>query len=129
MERPDSYSAQHIVVDPEEKQRWNKARWEAEWDANLSRDVARRLREDTLTPDDCLLGSPPRPGCDAGSPYDPLHLPSLFVFSMSLLGPLTGRIAKSIEDFLDTAQLQDYHVGLALLGGFCVGVGFGMLVK
>jgi len=108
--------------------KWSKAKWESEWDATLSQDVARRLHEDTPAVQDGPFGCP-RAGWVGSPAYDPLHLPSLFVFSMSLFGPLTGRVARSVEHFLETAKVKDYHVGLALMGGFCVGVGLGMFVR
>jgi hypothetical protein len=108
--------------------KWSKAEWEAEWDVNLSQDVARRLHEDTSTAQDGPFGEP-RSGWVGNPAYDPLHLPSLFVFSMSLFGPLTGRIARSIEEFLEKLKLRDYHVGLALVGGFCMGIGFSMFIR
>jgi hypothetical protein len=48
---------------------------------------------------------------------------------MSLFGPLTGCIARSIEEFLEKLKLRDYHVGLALVGGFCMGIGFSMFIR
>lgn len=76
-------------------QRWNKAEWEAEWDRMLSHDVARRMREGTITsaPPTLPRAQPPASSC-APIAFDPLHLPSLFMFSLSLLAPLKARIAQ-----------------------------------
>jgi mannose/fructose/N-acetylgalactosamine-specific phosphotransferase system component IIC len=61
--------------------------------------------------------------------FDPLHIPSLFVFSLSLFGPLSGRMARSVEDVFGNMQPRGVHVGLALVGGFVVGVGLGLLMR
>jgi len=120
--------------------RWSKAQWEAEWVTGLSRDVARRLREGTLTErnvqrfgklendeDDEELQHDPHYPCLGGAGFDPLHLPSLFVFSLSLLGPLRSRVGKSIPSFVDA--LGELPVRLALFGGFCVGLGIGLFLR
>jgi len=53
------------------------------------------------------------------TPFDPLHLPSLLVLSLSLFAPLKERVA---------CALGRLRVQLALVGGFCVGVGVGVCV-
>lgn len=98
--------------------RWDKQAWEAQWEGSLSQEVALHLRRrrrsepahrstqlsslgreessDTtpIDPEDTenKLFSPP---C-ASAPLDPLHIPSLVVFSFSLLGALRSRVARSI---------------------------------
>jgi len=52
-------------------------------------------------------------------PFDPLHLPSLLVLSLSLFAPLKERMA---------CAMGRLRVHLALVGGFCVGVGVGVCV-
>jgi hypothetical protein len=111
---------------------WDKAKWESEWVANLSHDVARRLREGTLTERN-VRGShnhkcsdDPARSCVGGS-YDPLHLPSLVIFSISLLGPLRARFNRSVAGFLES--FGDPSVRMALLGGFCMGLGIGLYMK
>lgn len=123
--------------------RWSKARWEAEWESGLSRDVARRLREGTLTErnvrrfgmlepgededDEIESRYPLRGSCLGEGGFDPLHLPSLFMFSLSLLGPLRGRVGRSFSSFVDA--LGELPVRLALFGGLCVGLGIGLFLK
>ncbi|KAI0061129.1 hypothetical protein BV25DRAFT_795376 [Artomyces pyxidatus] len=94
---------------------WSKAAWESEWDASLSHDVARRLREGTVTGEEA-----PRPSC-APAPFDPLHLPSLFVFSMSLFAP--------VKESLRQVHLSGTRLGLVLVGTLCAGVGIGMMLR
>ncbi|KAI0049473.1 hypothetical protein FA95DRAFT_854459 [Auriscalpium vulgare] len=94
--------------------RWDKAKWEAEWDAQLSHDVGRRLRERTIT------GPRPTPSC-APAPFDPLHLPSLFMFSLSLLSPL--------KESLQRLSLSGGRLGLVLVGTLCAGIGIGLVMR
>jgi hypothetical protein len=172
---------------------WDKARWESEWMPTFSADVAKRLRENTITQrsveanksipgfaergtsepslsDDsngpttestmCNFASPtttvptipdspdfplaaetrfgevpkscpfaetvPSPVFGRGAMYDPLHLPSLFIFSISLLGPLKERFDGSLSFIWDA--LEQAPVRMALLGGFVVGVGVGLVI-
>ncbi|PPQ78319.1 hypothetical protein CVT25_011690 [Psilocybe cyanescens] len=59
--------------------------------------------------------------------FDPLHLPSLLMFSFSLLGPLRTRVGDSIRGFVEI--FGDTRVQFALTGGFCVGLGLGAWAK
>jgi hypothetical protein len=103
----------------------------------LSQDVAKRLREDTLTERNVRSFSDGRQredidACDPsrscfGRSYDPLHLPSLVMFSISLLGPLRVRVGKTVAGFVEA--LGDGNVRMAALGGFCIGVGLGFFLK
>jgi len=136
---------------------WSKAKWEAEWLENFSKDVdeVRRKREMTITEKDFLLprgqvpdtttGSPLfdpdgkeeidgnsnlqqtspgiQPSYTAGTAFDPLHLPSLIAFSLSLLCPLKTRLSESVQEIW--VVFQETRLKLALLGGFCIGVGVG----
>ncbi|TRM68069.1 hypothetical protein BD626DRAFT_395402 [Schizophyllum amplum] len=95
---------------------WNKAQWEAEWEATLSQDVSRRLRERRGT----VTAAPPKSPCGVQGALDPLHLPSLFMFSLSLVGPLHRRVA---------GWMASIPAGLAMLGGFCMGLGIGLLAR
>jgi len=115
---------------------WDKAKWESEWAATLSQDVAKRLRENTLTERNVRYHSDGYRDADTqydpsrscmGRSYDPLHFPSLVMFSISLLDPLRTRFGKSISGFVEA--LGDGNVKAALLGGFCIGVGFGFFLK
>lgn len=78
--------------------------------------------------------------------FDPLHLPSLFVFSLSLLGPLRTRLVQTlgfgrdieVED-VDSKDYENSHtrrsthygiglgLGFALVGAFCAGIGLGVM--
>jgi len=136
---------------------WSKAKWEAEWLENFSKDVdeVRRKREMTITEKDFILpraqvpdtttgsllfdpdgkeeidgGSnlqptPPRiqPSYTAGTAFDPLHLPSLIAFSLSLLCPLRTRLSESVQGIW--VVFHETRLKLALLGSFCIGVGVG----
>lgn len=112
---------------------WSKARWEAEWMETHSRDVAIRARENfsrrrasTLTVNE---GGSTRNDLrgHAHVPFDPLHLPSLLLFSISLVGPLRSRVNESIRAMLES--LAEGRVQLALVGGFCLGLGVGVWGK
>lgn len=118
-----------------EKQRWDKAKWESEWMVTLSQDVSKRVREGTITERDVKRPQPQlaersvsssRPYANS-PPFDPLHLPSLLMFSVSLLDPLRSRIESTFSEFWDA--LGEFHVRFALIGGFCVGVGVGFFVR
>ncbi|KAF9452130.1 hypothetical protein P691DRAFT_805661 [Macrolepiota fuliginosa MF-IS2] len=130
----------HFAQPARSYSRWDKARWESDYLASLSHDVAKRARNATITRqrssqqhdptkdlglDDKTNQLLPRDLC---APLDPLHLPSLFLFSISLLNPLRARLRKSISDFLDSLG-SERNVRIALLGGFCVGLGIGLMVK
>lgn len=113
---------------------WSKGKWEAEWESILSQDVARerraRDRDNTLTqanafPHRKAFGSASS-SC-INSSFDPLHFPSLVLFSLSLLPVTRRRIAASVRGFV--GMLKDWEVGLALVGSFCFGVGVGLLLK
>ncbi|KAF8064968.1 hypothetical protein FPV67DRAFT_162804 [Lyophyllum atratum] len=114
---------------------WSKSKWEAEWVTSLSQDVARRLREGTVTErtlqrsthDDHLLVEESSHSCLSDSHYDPLHIPSLVMLTVSLVGPLRARLRRSFSLLIET--IGDSNVRSALLGGFIVGMGFGLLFK
>lgn len=120
---------------------WNKSNWESEWESRLSQDVALRLRE-SLQGDQDGQHHPYNEGKDvegndhdhdalppwigAASPtFDPLHLPSLFMFSISLLAPLGHRLERSVTKFV--GALGSWEVRCALVGGFCIGLGTGLV--
>ena len=98
---------------------WDKAAWETEWDATLSRDVARRLRESTIT-----AGSSHAPAksthCTPVA-LDPFHIPSLLIFSLSLIAPLKDSISQLI--------LSGRRLGVVLAGTLCAGVGIGLALR
>ncbi|KAI0819913.1 hypothetical protein BC628DRAFT_1423432 [Trametes gibbosa] len=165
---------------------WDKGIWEAQWEGELSQEVAlhlRRRRAGTVRRIAPLSSLPiamhqerntsyfraqcatevtidlpmPRTADDQGllsSPshsaaFDPLHLPSLFVFSFSVLGALRTRIFRSMgfssggkdnarrravaantEDGRDGGGKRGMGftvgIGLALVSAFCAGVGIGL---
>ncbi|KAG5352455.1 hypothetical protein C0989_002165 [Termitomyces sp. Mn162] len=124
----------HHHRDPDGKL-WSKAKWEAEWLPSLSQDVAKRLREGTVTErstrrlkhyDHVRFDDSPRI-CMNNTRYDPLYFPSLVMFSMSLLGPLRARMRRTLSRIFEIAS--DTHVRVAVIGGFCIGVGVGMFLK
>ncbi|KAK7034539.1 hypothetical protein VNI00_012386 [Paramarasmius palmivorus] len=69
--------------------------------------------------------------------FDPLHLPSLLVFSLSLLGPLKAKLGSTImtvirRDGRAEGKPEKSRVTAALAGasvGFCVGVGVGLMIS
>lgn len=108
---------------------WDKARWEAEWESNLSLDVARRLQEGKITQSKVAQSkSSELIHCDVAErdyydsnktlrlpmtkydltqapakldyDYDPLHLPSLLMLSLSLLGPLHSRLSQTFVNLV-----------------------------
>ena len=65
-----------------------------------------------------------------GIPFDPLHLPSLFAFSWSLLAPLRMRLFSFLpfsNSVPRSAQSGGFGV-LTLLGVFCAGAGLGYVL-
>ena len=99
---------------------WDKAVWETEWDATLSRDVARRVRENTVTSSGAshvLATSAP---CTPAV-LDPFHVPSLVMFSLSLFTPLRDSIAQM--------SLSGRRLGIVLAGTLCAGVGVGLMLR
>ncbi|PFH51159.1 hypothetical protein AMATHDRAFT_143228 [Amanita thiersii Skay4041] len=108
---------------------WDKAKWESEWMPNLSVDVAKRMRQGTITQRTLRRNLSPLPGItttQGSATYDPLHLPSLVIFSMSLLSPLKDRLDISFSSLWDA--LGEMQVRVALIGGFFVGIGVGLVV-
>jgi hypothetical protein len=69
--------------------------------------------------------------------FDPLHLPSLLMFSLSLLGPLKAKLGSTImtvirRDGRAEGKPEKSRVTAALAGasvGFCVGVGVGLMIS
>lgn len=155
------------------QERWNKARWEAEWEGALATDVAKTLRarrgkgmerRPTITAPkvhrprlspmctDVGVETSPELVHESQTPhpayFDPLHLPSLLAFSLSLLGPLKSRLARmftpgrtsnttvtepkaSINGTLESGSRYEVGNGMvwAFVGAFCAGVGVGMLLS
>ena len=115
-----------------------KANWEADWDFRLSKEVS-DLTKSTLPPPP--PSKPPSPthsnsSCAAyysPTTFDPLHLPSVFMVSVSLLSPLRYRIFGEPTETLDgstTARnTKPVNWGiLGIVGAFCAGIGLGMLI-
>ncbi|KAL1948350.1 hypothetical protein VTO73DRAFT_12425 [Trametes versicolor] len=165
---------------PEEKRGWwDKQEWEAQWEGELSHEVALHLRRrragtvrritplSTLPPtgqtsyfrardappttletpvprDTSEEGGLLSPPCPSAA-FDPLHIPSLVVFSVSLLGALRTRVARSLglyngKPAAGAAAPEEitqrrggrsfgyqFGVGFALMSAFCAGVGIGLL--
>ncbi|KIM82843.1 hypothetical protein PILCRDRAFT_458637 [Piloderma croceum F 1598] len=118
------------------KSDWSKREWEAEWEGMLSQDVARakraRERDNTLTqantfPHRSAFNSESSSSSCINSSFDPLHFPSLVFFSLSLLRPARQRVGASLKSFVSV--LRNWQVGLALVGGFCFGIGIGLFLK
>jgi len=101
---------------------WDKVAWAIEWDATLlSRDVARRLRENTAT-----SASGPGQVRTKNAPctpavLDPFHIPSLVMFSLSLITPLKDSVAQM--------SLSGRRLGIVLAGTLCAGVGIGLALR
>ncbi|KAL1700743.1 hypothetical protein EV121DRAFT_263840 [Schizophyllum commune] len=108
-----SIARQHALATSDRA--WSKAQWEAEWEATLSQDVSRRLRDRRGT-----VTAAPKPPCGVQGALDPLHLPSLVMFSLSLVDPLRKRVS---------AWVASIPAGLAMFGGFCLGLGIGFYVR
>ncbi|KAI8989020.1 hypothetical protein BD414DRAFT_322872 [Trametes punicea] len=104
---------------------------------------------DTPIPRETDQGGLLSPPCPSAAAFDPLHLPSLMVFSFSLLGALRTRVARAFglhgtkntsrdrPSAMDASGAQTrqgssggfgftFGVGLAIVGAFCAGVGFGL---
>ncbi|KAI0922776.1 hypothetical protein AcV5_009662 [Taiwanofungus camphoratus] len=125
--RPRAVKRMRTDMTARGRTQWNKAEWEAEWEASLSQDIAiglRRRRAGTALPlprqrefeqgrpeDDWPAYSAHQAGAQtarrpslshacAGPASDPLHLKSVLVFSLSLFGPLRERIVHSMCSLL-----------------------------
>jgi hypothetical protein len=132
---------------------WDKEKWETEYLTSFSHDVAKRARsvvtrQQMVTPlnqrnnsiidddndddsdeedEDYLLPQQEFSSSSAYGSLDPLHLPSLIFFSISLLKPLRWRLHTSISKFFESVA-SEKNVRVALLGGFCVGLGIGAVI-
>ena len=98
---------------------WDKAAWETEWDATLSRDVARRLREATITAGSSHV--PARSTHCTPVVLDPFYIPSLLMFTLSLFEPL--------KDSISQLSLSGRRLGAVLAGTLCAGVGIGLALR
>ena len=110
-----------LYINSEKPSSWDRARWEAEWEARLSHDVARRAREDTITE---------RPRINrqvAPSVLDPLHFSSLVAFTLSLFVPAKVCIKNRLSYFIN--KLPDCQIHIAMVGGFCIGIGVGWVLR
>ncbi|KIK96881.1 hypothetical protein PAXRUDRAFT_825482 [Paxillus rubicundulus Ve08.2h10] len=105
----------------EKVHRWDKAKWEAEWELRFSQDVATRAGEGDVT-------ERPDRGIRLPVPcVDPLHISSLVSFSLSFLDPIKALLRKRTSEFLE--KLSDGEVRVALLGSFCIGLGLGLMIR
>jgi len=110
---------------------WSKAKWEMEWMENHSLHVARRMREVTITQraatkDQSLSKESFQPSSSIS--FDPLHLPSLFFFSLSLFDPLKSRMKQCVTGFWGDWDWKLSAMQMAIIGGvgFCFGLGVGL---
>ncbi|KAH9022162.1 hypothetical protein EDB85DRAFT_2075492 [Lactarius pseudohatsudake] len=108
---------------PQDGVAWDKATWETEWDATLSRDVARRLREGTITAGSsgCYVPAKSTHCTPPAVVLDPFHIPSLVMFSLSLFAPL--------KDSISQLCLSGRRLGIVLVGTLCAGVGVGLALR
>ena len=106
---------------------WSKAKWEMEWMEDHSLHVARRMRDVTITQkvttnDQSRSKETFQPSSLIS--FDPLHLPSLFFFSLSLFEPLKSKMKQCVTGFFgDWNWMQTAIIGGV---GFCVGLGVGL---
>lgn len=120
---------------------WSKAKWEMEWMENHSLHVARRMRESTITQRAVTKAQSRSIEQDGDSPnmhdpfqpsssisFDPLYLPSLFLFSLSLFDPLKGRVKQCVSGFWGDWDWKLSAMQMAIIGGvgFCFGLGVGL---
>ncbi|KAH7910393.1 hypothetical protein BJ138DRAFT_1153003 [Hygrophoropsis aurantiaca] len=132
--------------------KWDKAKWEAEWEHRLSEDVA-SLRRGTIT--NRPHSQPSTPSC-TGPYFDPLPVSSLFVLSLSTLydsffTPARKRLVnafsvcrKSLSSSFAPDQsatpspyaarsvpslLADPQVRMAMVGSLCIGIGIGLFIR
>jgi len=133
-------SPSHLKVHPRSptKIRWNKADWEAEWDYKLSKEIS-DLHTSAFPPHSPSKSPSPSNSSScvayyAPTTFDPLHLPSIFMFSLSLLVPLRNRIFGEPMETLDgptatTKRTESVNWGiLGIVGAFCAGIGLGVLI-
>ncbi|PCH36834.1 hypothetical protein WOLCODRAFT_134356 [Wolfiporia cocos MD-104 SS10] len=130
---------------------WDKARWEAEWEGALSRDVAAGVQRRRRTQAGASVSTVRaeeqserlRRASQAclPSPFDPLHAGSLVAFSFSLVGLARARLVRSIsslfvgpsEDEIATeekvarrgSKTSAISFVFPLVGALCAGIGLG----
>ncbi|KAH8102072.1 hypothetical protein BXZ70DRAFT_51209 [Cristinia sonorae] len=132
--------------------RWDKEKWEAEWEGSLSADVSLALRQrrsqsrthplsehstssgpsrHTSLDEKSFVRDRPANGVPALS-LDPLHIPSLVAFSYhSLLAPLRARLANIFTPAFSSSAHPAKSLGMSvgiLFGAFCAGLGFGFVI-
>ena len=135
---------------------WSKAKWEMEWMENHSLHVARRMRDGTIT-QGAVTKAQSRSNLSTGSPseqygdspnmydpnekesfqpsssisFDPLHLPSLFFFSLSLFDPLKSKVKQCVTGFWGDWNWKLSAMQTAIIGGvgFCFGLGVGLFFQ
>ena len=127
---------------------WSKAKWEMEWMEDHSLHVARRMREDTVTQRAATIDQSRSKESnlstseqDGDSPniygsfqptssisFDPLHLPSLFFFSLSLFDPLKSKVKQSVVGIWGDWNWKFSAMQMTIIGGvgFCFGLGVGL---
>ncbi|CAA7268451.1 unnamed protein product [Cyclocybe aegerita] len=143
-------SVEQIASRETRKRRLGEREWGRSKNHSLDVHVARREREGTVTkrsashPKAALESSdhmsekeehdttsprqPRQPYWHPQHPdFDPLHLPSLLIFGVSLLGPLKERLSQSVRGLF--VALGEARVRVALVGGFCIGVGFSVFTR
>ena len=121
--------------DPEQEtttEGWSKAQWEMEWMENHSLQVAKRMREVTITQravtkDQSRSKEAFLPSSSIS--FDPLHLPSLFLFSLSLFDPLKSRMKQCVTGFWGDWKLCAMQMAIIGGVGFCFGLGVGLFTQ
>jgi hypothetical protein len=106
----------------------SKVKWEAELEPSVSRGTVRRARIDPMRPE---------PARGPPVPLDPLHIPSILRFSISLLSPLKERILglfttrgfASPSGSRPSGDPRRLVIGMAVLGAFCAGIGIGIVMR
>lgn len=172
---PDTRPSMSDYMEQQHSNTWDKQAWEAQWEGSLSQEFAlqlrRRRRSDpprrltsltsftsaqpsasTVTSSALHVSTRERDDVNTpcAAPFDPLHLPSLFVFSFSLLGALRSRVARSLGIYAAPSPPKrtsptkakgaqpksagrsfgyTLGLGLALVGAFCAGVGLSMVAS
>lgn len=112
-----------------EELEWSKERWEHELMALHSRPSS--SSNPHLAGEEGGEGEEdesPESWSNSHSSFDPLHLPSLLMLSFSLLHPARRRVQHTLST-LFRSLVTDWNVRLTLLGGFCIGLGVGWLVR
>lgn len=92
-----------------------------EWEPRLSQDVASLREKEGVSAESIASSTCPPYSCP---PLDPLHIPSLFLLSLSLLRPLRDSALTTLKVIPRVRWLA-----VTMVGAFCTGVGVGWLLS